>query len=119
MNSQQLFMELLHRLRGYSDTTVLHALLQQRGDEKECKTSATEMASRYLNGSLSRIQVKRAFNRLASEGLIEVRTQPSYRTYIKVNRDAVDALLREPINPNLPGMSTGSFPYIEHLAAAA
>ena len=118
MNSQQLFMELLHRLRGYSDASVLYTLLQQRGDEKECGTSAAEISLK-LNAGVSKRQVQRSFKRLADEGLIVMRTQPNYRTCIKVAREAVDELLREPINPNLPGMSTGSFPYIEHLAAAA
>ena len=118
MNSQQLYMELLHRLRVYSDASVLHALLQQGGDEKEYKTSAAEM-SQKLGKCVPKRQVQRSLKRLADEGLIDMRTQPNYRTCIKVAREAVDALLREPINPNLPGMSTGSFPYIEHLAAAA
>ena len=119
MNSQQLFMELLHRLRGYSDASVLYALLQQNGDEKECGTSAAEISLK-LGAGVSKRQVQRSFKRLADEGLIDMRTQPNYRTCIKVRREAVDALLqRISLSPNLPGMSTGSFPYIEHLAAAA
>ena len=118
MTSQQLFISLLYRLGDLAEATILYRALSKGADKQEYQTTAKQL-SEELGSEIDRFRVRRALKRLSTGELIEVRAQPNYRTCIKVNRDAVDELLREPINPNLPGMSTGSFPYIEHLAAAA
>ena len=120
MTTQQLFISLLYRLGDFAEAVILYHALSKGADKREYKTTERQLANE-LGNEIDRFRVRRALNRMstATGALIEVRTLPNYRTCIKVNRDAVDALLREPINPNLPGMSTGSFPYIEHLAAAA
>ena len=119
MNNQQLFISLLHRLGKYNDACVLYALLQMRSDEEECSTSTYGLAKKVMDGGISRTHVQRAFARLEKDGLIEVRTQPNYRTCVKVRREAVDALLRKPFSENMPGMREERFPYLEHCAAAA
>ena len=119
MNSQQLFIELLHRLGKYSDACVVHALLAQGCDEMEYTTSIVKMSQNLFGGRIHRRQVQQAIARLSYEGLIEVRAQPYWRTCIKVNREAVDALLREPVRANMPGLRVESFPYLEQCAAAA
>ena len=118
MTSQQLFISLLYRLGDLAEAIILYRALSNGADKREYRTSAKQLAAE-LGNAIDRFRVRRALNRLSAGDLIELRSQPNYRTCIKVNREAVDALLREPINQNLPGMSTGSFPYIEHLAAAA
>ena len=118
MTTQQLFISLLYRLGDFAEAVILYHAISKGADKHEYKTTERQLANE-LGNEIDRFRVRRALNRLSTGELIEVRAQPNYRTCIKVNRDAVDALLREPINPNLPGMSSGSFPYIEHLAAAA
>ncbi len=117
MTSQQLFIELLHRLRKYSDAVVLHAVLQQHGDEVEFKTSKTQMALDLLGGRLESKQVQRAFNRLSDLGLMDIHVHANYRTHVKVDREAVKALLRTPVSPLLPGIRTDGFPFLEHFNA--
>ena len=117
MTSQQLFIEFLHRLRKYSDAVVLHALLQQHGDEVEFKTSATQMALDILGGVVVRRQIQHALDRLSHFGLLEVHTHTNYRTHVKVDREAVKALLRIPVSPLLPGIRTDGFPFLEHINA--
>ena len=73
MNSQQLFIELLHRLGKYSDACVVHALLAQGCDEMEYTTSIVKMSQNLFGGRIHRRQVQQAIARLSYEGLIEVR----------------------------------------------
>ena len=46
---------------------------------------------------------------------MEIRTHANYRTHIKVDRGAVEALLRTPVSDFLPGMREVSFPFLEHV----
>ena len=119
MDSRQLFLELLHRLGKYSDVCVLYALLAQGYDEMEYTTSSARISLNLLGGVIAKKQVQRSLNCLGAIGLIEVRAHPHWRTCIKVNRKAVDALLRKPVRANMPGLRLESFPYLEHCAAAA
>ncbi|MDO5693869.1 MAG: hypothetical protein Q4G70_15555 [Pseudomonadota bacterium] len=71
-----------------------------------------------LGGVLEKKQVQRALDRLAERGLIELRTHANYRTHIKVDRAAVEALLRTPVSDYLPGLRSTSFPFLEHIQSA-
>lgn len=115
MTSQQLFVELLHRLRKYSDAAVLHAVLQQHGDVTEFKTSAVKLALDTLGGQIVKRQAQQALERLSRLGLLEIRVHANYRTLIKVDRDAVMALLRQPVSPFLPGLRADGFPFLDHV----
>ena len=115
MNTAQLFVALSHRLDKYSDALVLFALLEQHADETEFKTSATQLALDLLAGRIVRRQVQNALARLADKGLIETRVHANYRTHLKVDRGAVEALLRTPVSDFLPGMREVSFPFLEHV----
>ena len=119
MDNQQLFLEMLHRLGKYSDACVLYALLAQGGDAMEYTTSSAKISLNLLCGEIAKKQVQRSLNCLGTDGLIEVRALPHCRTCIKVNREAVDALLRKPVRANMPGLRVEGFPYLEHCAAAA
>lgn len=96
MECKPLFIALLHRLRRYPEAMVLYAALEQHADEREFKTTLTQMALDILGGQVDRYQVQRALGRLHEKGLVEIRTHANYRTHIKVDRGAVEALLRTP-----------------------
>ena len=118
MNQQQLFVNLTHRLKKYSDAVVLYALLEQHADETELKTSATQIALDLAGGRIVRRQAQQAIARLTELELIRVRTHANYRTHIKVDRAAVEALLRTPVSDYLPGLRSTSFPFLEHIHSA-
>ena len=115
MECKPLFIALLHRLRRYPEAMVLYAALEQHADEHEFKTTLTQMALDILGGQVDRYQVQRALGRLHEKGLVEIRTHANYRTHIKVDRGAVEALLRTPVSDFLPGMREVSFPFLEHV----
>ena len=117
MDNRQLFIALLHRLRKYSDTLVLYVALEQHADEMEFKTSTTKLALDLLGGVIDRFLVQRSLKRLSDLGLVEVRTHANYRTHIKVDREAVNALLRTPVSPMLPGIRRNSFPFLDYVNA--
>ncbi|MBR5950394.1 MAG: MarR family transcriptional regulator [Actinomycetaceae bacterium] len=107
--SQQLFVELLHRLGTYGDACVLYSLLQRHADEREYKTSMTVIATAI---GISRQQVHRAIKRLEAMGLVRSRAQSNYRTCVTVDREAVSQLMRQPIPENLPGINNEVFPFL-------
>jgi hypothetical protein len=123
MNSQSLFIELLHRLRKYedakySDAMLLHYLLRQGADETEFKSTAVKVALDALAGCLNRWEVQRAIDRLTQLGLISTRVHANTRTHFKVNRDAVLALLAKPLPRNLPGIDERHFSFLDEWQAA-
>lgn len=118
MTNEQLFIHLLHRLQKYSDALVLHVLLQDHGDERRVRTTATKMALDSLRGQINRRQVQRAFERLESMGLINVMPQPNYRTLVTVNSDALlEFLNQDPLSGMLPGFRTNTFPFLDAVNA--
>lgn len=120
MTNEQLFIHLLHRLQKYSDALVLHVLLQDHGDERRVRTSATKMALDSLRGQINRRQVQRAFERLESMGLINVMPQPNYRTLVTVNSDALlEFLNQDPLSGMLPGFRANTFPFLDAVNATA
>lgn len=120
MTNEQLFIHLLHRLQKYSDALVLHVLLQDHGDERRVRTSATKMALNSLRGQINRRQVQRAFERLESMGLINVMPQPNYRTLVTVNSDALlEFLNQDPLSGMLPGFRANTFPFLDAVNATA
>lgn len=115
VRNEQLFLDLIHRLRRYPEAMVLYAALEQHADADEFKTTATQLSLDLLAGVLEKKQVQRALDRLQELGFVECRTHANYRTHIKVDRDAVTALLRTPISDYLPGLRQVSFPFLEHV----
>lgn len=115
MESKDLFIELLHRLHKYSDAAVLYVALQQHADVGEFKTTSTRLALDSLGGAIDRFLVQRSLKRLSDMGLVEIRVHANYRTHIKVDRDAVMALLRQPVSPFLPGLRADGFPFLDHV----
>lgn len=117
MQNSTLFVELVHRLKKYSDAAVLNALLINGADEREYKTSAVKLALDVLLGAVGRRDVQRAFERLSDLGLIDIRVHANTRTHVTVNREAVLAFLRQPLPSRLPGLSAREFPFLEAWAA--
>ncbi len=115
MNSQRLFVELIHRLHRYPEALVLCAVLENGADEQEFKTTATKLSLNALGGVIEKKQVQRALDRLQELGFVQVRIHANYRTHIKVDSEAVECLLRTPVSEFLPGMSDVSFPFLEHV----
>lgn len=118
MTNQELFVAVIHRLKKYSDAVVLMALLEQHADVTEFKTSATQIALDLAGGQIVRRQAQQALARLADMGLIEIRTHANYRTHIKVDSSAVEALLRNSISEYLPGLRDVSFPFLDQVNAS-
>lgn len=114
-DAEQLFVELIHRLQRYSDALVLFVLLEQHADVDEFKTSATQLALDLCAGRIVRRQAQQALARLCDRGLIEYRAHANYRTHIKVDRDAVAALLRAPVSNYLPGLRQIDFPFLGYV----
>jgi tyrosine-protein phosphatase YwqE len=117
LSSPELFIRLLHMLQKYSDAMVLQILLEQHADKTEFKTSARQIAMDFASGQIVRRQAQQALSRLAEKGLIDVQVHPNYRTHIKVDREAVLALLRIPVSDFLPGLRQVNFPFLEALNA--
>ena len=118
MNAQGLFIELVHRLNRYPEAIVLAAALEQHADTEEFKTTATQLSLDLLGGVIEKKQVQRSLDRLQEMGFLEVRTHANYRTHIKVDRAAVEALLRKPVSAYLSGLRDVSFPFLDQVNAS-
>ena len=118
MTSERLFVELLHRIGRYTEAMVLYAVIQQRADEFEVKTTATRISEDILQGKVDRKNVQRALAALEERGLIALRTHPNHRTHITLNHEALLALLRESVSPELPGLRQETFPFLSACANA-
>lgn len=113
MRSQQLFVELVHRLRNYSDAAVLFTALRQGAALREFKVSTTTFALDLLGGQVNKWKVQRSLQRLSDLELVTLRIHENYRTHIKVDADAVRALLRRPVSDFLPGLRDEAFEFLD------
>ena len=118
METEILFIKLLHRFKKYADAMVLHCLLQQHADVEEFKTSAQKIAQDLLAGQLTKLQVQRSLNQLAETGFVTTRIHSNFRTHISVDRDAVLKLLHEQVSSDLPGLRQETFPFLSACADA-
>lgn len=108
-----LFARLVQHFRNYNDAAVLWICLKERADCKEYPVSVGELASIELCDSIPRPSVHRAIHRLQQMGFISVRVQHKSKTLITVDREAVLALLRQPLPDRLPGCSDKKFPFLD------
>ena len=118
MTSERLFAELLHRLGRYTEAMVLYAVIQQRADEFEFKTTASRISADILQGAVDKKNVQRSLAALEARGLVDLRTHPNHRTHITLNQEAVLTLLREPTSCDLPGLREETFPFLSACADA-
>jgi protein involved in temperature-dependent protein secretion len=103
MNGDQLFINLVYRLRSFPEAAVLWALLREQADDQEYITTAFRITDK-VSQSIEAKTAQRTFQRLETKGLIEVRTHKNTATHVKVNREAVFALLETKLFPMfLPG----------------
>ena len=116
MTCDRLFIELVHRLGKYAEVMVLYAVIQQRANESEFKTTASRIAEDILQGSVDVKSVQRAIHSLETKGLIRTRIHANHRTHITLIQEAMSALLREPLNPDLPGLRQETFPFLSACA---
>ncbi|SCK55727.1 hypothetical protein VAR608DRAFT_5757 [Variovorax sp. HW608] len=113
MKGNELFIELVLRLKHFADAAVLWILIKERADVKEFKTSAVRMAYDQLPGTIDRNAAQRAFKSLQDRGLIRVRIHRKTATMVTVNREAVFDLLDSELEERLPGLSKHEFPFLE------
>ena len=113
MNGNYLFAQLVQRLHNYADASVLWICLKEHADVKPFSTSASNMHFDQLEKTVSRANVQRSMKRLQEKGFIDVNTHIGFKTVIKVKRDAVLQLLREPMPERLPANSKKVFPFLE------
>jgi len=103
MTGDQLFINLVFRLRSFTEAAVLWQMFREQADESEYKTTAAGIAEK-LDQTINKLAVQRAFKTLESRGLIVVRIHKNTATQIKVNREAVFTLLETKLFPMfLPG----------------
>lgn len=95
----------------------MFALLSNHADVEEYRTTLTKMSLDRLEGMIDRLGVERALKRLKARGLIKIRIQPNTATLVRVDREAVLALLRKPMPDHIPGNSTRHFPFLDAWAA--
>jgi DNA-binding transcriptional regulator YhcF (GntR family) len=104
MNGDQLFINLVLRLKNYPEAAVLWSLLREWADDREFKTSRWRMANDSLNGTIDEKTTERVFRSLEAQGLIKVRIHKNTATRITVNQEAVLDLLDQKSFINLlPG----------------
>ena len=115
MTKDRLLIDLFYRLPNPSDALVLFVLLSQHADVTELRTSASRVSNNALQRLVSPSQVRNTFKTLQELELITVRIHANYRTLVTVHRDAVFALLREPVSDILPGLNTERFPFLDYL----
>ena len=118
MTTDRLLLSLFYRLPNLSDALTLYVLLNQRADVQELRTSAASLSNHSMRRVVSPTQVRRTFKTLQELELITVRIHANYRTLVKVDRDAVCALLDEPVSQNLPGLGDAEFPFLTYLNEA-
>ncbi|MFP5473852.1 MAG: hypothetical protein ACLGJD_09435 [Gammaproteobacteria bacterium] len=112
-----LFRDLSHRLCDFAEAAVLLALLSNHADVTEYKTTSVKMSLDRLEGMVPRLGVQRALKRLKARGLINIRIQPNTATLVRVDREAVLALLRKPMPDHIPGNDDYHFPFLDAWAA--
>lgn len=112
MTTSDLFVHLVLRLRHHADAAVLWVLIKERADVKELKTTSMDISHVQLAGMVDRWTVRRSIKNLQESGLINVRIHRKTATLISVDRQAVLALLRTPLDERLPGLSRKVFPFL-------
>lgn len=112
VNGNDLFIRLVQILRSYSDAAVLWTLLKGQADISEISITAGDVSLIELCGTVQKKTVQRTIQKLQEMGFLSVRVQRNTRTLVTVNRDAVLALLRQPIPERLPSVSKKQFPFL-------
>ena len=112
-NCNELFAQLVQRLRSYEEASVLWILLKGSADVREYKESINQLASLELCDFMNRWAVSRSLQRLQEVGLIVVKTPTKSRSLITVDREAVLALLSQPLPERLPACSKKTFPFLD------
>lgn len=113
MNANELFAQLIQRMRTYNDACVLWILLKEHADEKEYAVSVYHLSDVQLAGDIKKDAVHRSLQRLQEFGFISIRVRHKSETLITVDRDAVLDLLRLPIADRLPAVSKKVFPFLD------
>lgn len=109
----ELLSELLVRLSDVKASMVLTHLLECQADVSEYQTTFERIAYDATDEYLTKRQVRLATAKLTKLGLVSTMAHPNTRTYFTVNRDAVLALLAQPLPKRLPGMSDRNFPFLD------
>lgn len=113
MNANELFAQLIQRMRSYNDACVLWVLLKEFADEKEYAVSVYHLADVQLAGDIKKSAVHRSLQRLQELGFITTRIRHKSETLIMVDRNAVLTLLRTPIAERLPAVSKKVFAFLD------
>lgn len=113
MNANELFAQLIQRMRSYNDACLLWVLLKEHADEKEYAVSVYQLADVQLAGDIKKDAVHRSLQRLQALGFITIRIRHKSETLITVDRNAVLSLLRMPIAERLPAVSKKVFPFLD------
>lgn len=113
MKGNELFIELVLRLKHFSDAAVLWILIKERADIKEFKTSVVRMAYDQLPGTIDKWAAHRSLKHLQELGLIRIRIHRKTATLVTVDRQAVFDLLDTELEERLPGLSKHEFPFLE------
>lgn len=113
MNANELFAQLIQRMRSYNDACVLWVLLKEFADEKEYAVSVYHLADVQLAGDIKKSAVHRSLQRLQELGFITTRIRHKSETLITVDRNAVLTLLRTPIAERLPAVSKKVFAFLD------
>ncbi|MFM8900963.1 MAG: hypothetical protein ACKOF9_13600 [Burkholderiales bacterium] len=119
MTNTRLFIELLHRLENYDDAVVLMVLLTLGADKLPIRATLGQFRQSHLGGMLTPNRVAVAVEHLQNHGLLHmdmptVRLRRSRYGELSVDRDAVLALLRQPMvyTEHMPGISEAVIPLL-------
>lgn len=113
MNCNDLFAQLVQRMRSYTDASVLWIFLKEHADETEYAVSVYQLAETQLCGDISKDAAHRSIKKLQLLGYLSARVRRNSETLITVNRDAVLELLRQPVPVRMPAMSEKAFPFLD------
>lgn len=113
LRNQELFINLIHRLGDYEEAMVLHLLLAWRADQTPLRSGKRKLQEQFTE-RLSVWGVERAIFRLVDQGLVTTRVYPNTYTEFRINVEALDALLAEPIPATkwFPGVSSEPIHYL-------
>ena len=111
--NQELFIDLIHHLGDYEEAMVLQLLLAWRADQTPLRSGKRKLQEQFPT-LISVAGVERAISRLMSQGLITTRVYPNTYTEYRINAEALDQLLAEPIPATkwFPGVSNEPIPYL-------
>jgi hypothetical protein len=119
MTNTRLFIELLHRLESYDDAVVLMVLLALGADKLPIRATLGQFRQSHLGGMLTPNRVSLAVEHLQNQGLLRmemptVRLRRSRYGELSLDRDAVLALLRQPMvySELMPGISERVVPLL-------